>query len=167
MKLDDYLSHVRWNELSVASGAANEVPQALMGLLSPDEETQRRSYWQLDNEVVLQSDLYEAAYFVIPVLVQMLVDRVAHGRERIYDLLYEIANGYAPPEIECQTFDGRAIPLKNACVEELKRGLSVFDRDTVDEDTLVKTKAKELVQLLVKDVPIEESNGIMPIDRLK
>jgi hypothetical protein len=124
------------------------VPEALIGLLSPDEETQKRSYWRLDNHVVLQSDLYEAAYFVVPILVQMLGDRVTHGRERIYDLLYEIANGYAPPTTLCRAKDGRLTPLRQACAEELNNGLPVFNRDTMDEDPRVAVKAGELVKLL-------------------
>lgn len=148
MKLDEYISHVPWNEVRVASGKAGHVPEALIGLLSPDEEAQNRSYWRLDNEVVLQSDLYEAAYFVVPVLVQMLSDRVTHGRERIYDLLYEIANGYAPPTTLCRTRDGRLLPLQHVCAEELKKGRTVFDRDAMDEDPRVGAKAMELVELL-------------------
>jgi hypothetical protein len=148
VKLDQYISHVPWSEVRVASGKAGHVPEALIGLLSPDEETQNRSYWRLDNEVVLQSDLYEAAYFVVPVLVQMLDDRVAHGRERIYDLLYEIANGCAPPTTLCRTKDGRLVPLRQACLDELKNGLSVFDRDTTDEEASIAAKARELVALL-------------------
>jgi len=148
MKLDESISHVRWNEIKVASGKADHVPEALIGLLSPDEEMQERSYWRLDNEVVLQSDLYEAAYFVIPFLLQMLDERVPHGRERIYDLLYEIANGDAPSTSLCRTRDGRLMPLREACTEELSRGLRIFDRDTVDEDPRIKAKAKELAAVL-------------------
>ena len=89
------LARVAWHEKDIASGKANHVPDAICGLTSSDERTRNRSYWRLDNEVVLQSDLYEAAYFVIPFLVQILNVQPDHGRDLIYDLLYEIANGFA------------------------------------------------------------------------
>ena len=127
---------------------AEQVPEALIGLLSPDEETHNRSYWRLDNEVVLQSDLYEAAYYAIPILVQMLADRVPHGRERIYDLLYEIANGYAPATNLCRTRDDRLVPLREACAKELTSGVDVFNRDANDEDPRIGAKARDLMELL-------------------
>ena len=152
MKLDESISCVPWNDIKVASGTAEQVPDALIGLLSPDEETQNRSYWRLDNEVVLQSDLYEAAYYVIPILVQMLADKVPHGRERIYDLLYEIANGYAPATSSCRTRDGKLVTLREACAEEPNDGLNIFRQDADDADPRITAKARELVALLGETV---------------
>jgi hypothetical protein len=153
MKLDDCISSVNWKEIKVASGSAEHVSEALIGLLSPDEETQNRSYWRLDNELVLQSDLYEAAYYATPILIQMLADSVPHGRERIYDLLYEIANGYAPMTTLCRTRDGRLVPLREACAKELASGVGVFNRDTNDEDPCIGAKARELVELIGEHAP--------------
>ena len=147
MKLDDTISSVPWHDIKVASGSAEQVPEALLGLQSPDEETRNRSYWRLDNEVVLQSDLYEAAYYVIPILIQMLEDKVA-GRARIYDLLYEIGNGYAPATTLCRTREGYLMPLRFACYLELAKGSSVFMRDTADLDKSIAVKATELIDLL-------------------
>jgi hypothetical protein len=151
------LSAVPWGQKSVASGSAAHVPQALAGLVSPDAAVRNRSYWQLDNEVVLQSDLYEAAYFVIPFLIRFLSEKSPHGRDRIYDLLFEIANGEAPTTITCETSDGDVLPLKQACAGELKKGLSVFRRDTSDADPLIRQKAKELIELLTSGEA--EKNG--------
>jgi hypothetical protein len=148
MQAVDNLSRIAWGEKAVASGKADKVPQALAGLLSPDEQVRNRSYWQLDNEVVLQSDLYEAAYFVIPFLVSFLRDHVPYGRDRVYDLLYEITNGEAPPTVMCRTTEGDGIPLKAACTREVKKGLAVYIRDTKDADPLVKQKAKQLVDVV-------------------
>src|SRR5437868_596771 len=117
------LCSIPWSEKSVASGRADSVPQALMGLVSPDASLRDRSYWQLDNEIVLQSDLYEAAYFVIPFLIQFLRAKVPHGRDRIYDLLHEIAHGDAPASVMCRTKEGNEVPLKEACSREVAKGL--------------------------------------------
>src|SRR5438128_80126 len=96
MIAEEDLRAIPWSQKSVASGKADHVPEALAGMVSPDERLRERSYWRLDNEVVLQSDLYDAAYFVIPFLIQYLLERVPHGRDRVYDLLIEIGRGFAP-----------------------------------------------------------------------
>jgi hypothetical protein len=150
LTLED-LSRVAWSEKAVASGTADKVPQAVIGLLSPEADVRNSSYWQLDNVVVCQSDLYEAAYFLIPFLVRLLDEKAQFGRDRIYDLLYEIANGYAPPSVKLRTNEGDETTLKMACDREVRKGLNVFFRDTTDEDPRVCAKAKELVELLEGD----------------
>jgi len=158
MRTLEDLHAIAWSEKAVASGKADKVPQALVGLLSPDEKVRDRSYWQLDNEVVLQSDLYEAAYFVIPFLIDSLKATVPFGRERIYDLLYEIAHGDAPSTTVCRTNEGDIVPLNQACAGELKKGLALFLRDTTDGNPAIREKAKELLELLDGN---EQENGLI------
>lgn len=142
------LTRIAWKEKTVASGKAEGVPEALLGLLSWDESVRHRAYSQLDNEVVLQSDLYEAAYFVVPFLITMLRENAKFGRDRVYDLLYEIANGYAPPDVVCLTNEGDEISLKDACLREVNKGRDVFVRDITGHNSQISEKAKELVELL-------------------
>jgi hypothetical protein len=147
--LADELARIPWSTLDVASGKAGHVPKALLGLLSPDETVRNTSYWQLDNEVVCQSDLYEASYFVVPFLLKMLHEPVRYGRDRIYDLLFEIANGSAPPTVECRTHEGEQVPLKVASFREVEKGMDVFKRDAVaDSDPRIRKKAEELIEAL-------------------
>jgi hypothetical protein len=153
VELETLIHAVPWGDLAVASGRASHVPEALLNLLSPDAETRNRAYWQLDNEVVLQSDLYEAAYFVVPILIMILEGKPEFGGDRIYDLLYEIANGWAPATTVCRSRDGTVIPLKEACVQELRRGIRVFSADMTDPDPSLSAKAGELVGLLEESGP--------------
>lgn len=140
-------SEVTWTGKAVTPGKPGQVPQALAGLVSPDEEVRNRSYWQLDNEVVLQSDLFEAAYFVIPFLLQYLDEKVPYGRDRVYDLLYEIANGYAPSTVLCQTSEGDEIPLQAACDRELMKGMHIFLRDAADANSVIREKAMKFTEM--------------------
>jgi len=148
MGMMEELNRIDWGDLVVASGKANQVPKALIGLLSPDESIRNRAYAQLDNEVVCQSDLYNSSYFVIPFLIRLLADKVEYGRDRMYDLLYEIANGYAPSDVKCRTNEGEEMTLKEACDRELKKGLSTFRNDALDHDNQISQKALELIELL-------------------
>src|SRR5438132_1009336 len=148
MLTQEELSTIPWSQKSTASGNAAKVPQALAGLVSPDATVRERSYWQLDNEVVVQSDLYEAACLVIPFLIRFLSENVAHGRDRICDLLCEIGHGGDTSTVTCRTMDGQVAPLKVGCTGELKQGLDVFLRDTNDPDPLIRDKANELIEPL-------------------
>jgi hypothetical protein len=143
----DYHS-IDWEKLSTNHGTAARVPRALEGLTSEDPEERRRSYFGLDNVVVLQSDLSEAACAVVPFLIEMLRRRPTYGRDLIYDLLFEIANGYAPDDYLWNTADGRKILLRVACLEEVKKGVEVFGRDLADPDESVRSQASELLELI-------------------
>jgi len=147
---------INWNDIKTNIGMATGVPAALEGLTSDDPQMRHCSYWQLDNVVVLQSDLSEAACVVVPYLVEMLEHGPAYGRDKIYDLLYEIANGYAPDDYLWRTPEGEGIPLRIACLEQVKKGTKVFERDLTDQDDQVKSKASELLELLRSSSSEEE-----------
>jgi hypothetical protein len=78
----------------------------------------------------------------------MLASKIEFGRDRIYDLLFEIANGFAPLTMICHTSDEGNMPLKDACVREVKRGIDIFLADMNSPNPQVQKKAKELFELL-------------------
>jgi hypothetical protein len=147
-QIADQLAKIPWDTLDVASGKGSHVPKALMALISPDEKVRNEGYWQLDNEVVCQSDLYETAYYVVPFLLGWLRERVPSGRDRIYDLLYEIANGEAPQDVRVRTNNGDEVSLKSASAQEVNKGLDIFRRDAADPDPRISKKSKELLNFL-------------------
>ncbi|MCP4536765.1 MAG: hypothetical protein GY832_06430 [Chloroflexi bacterium] len=89
------LGKVSWKELRQAHGNASHVPQAIRDLVSERAHVRKSAYWKLDNFVVLQGDLYEAAAYVPPFLISILKSSVPHGRDLVLDVLYEIGNGCA------------------------------------------------------------------------
>lgn len=69
------LSRHDWSALRCAGGPATDVPQELRGLLAATNgEERRKHYWKLDNNVVVQGNLYEAAVPVVSVLCAALAD---------------------------------------------------------------------------------------------
>jgi hypothetical protein len=108
------IDEVNWSELRQAHGDAGHVPEAIKGLIANDPKVQEASYWKLDNHIVLQGDLYQAAFYVIPFLIEILKSNIQSGRNYVYDLLFEIANGCAPDEVSC-VYDGLNLPLTDAC----------------------------------------------------
>lgn len=143
------LLHIPWETKRVLPGTkADRIPEALCGLLSENPDIRKQAYWHLDNCVVVQSDLYEAAWYVIPFLLEILQASVDAGREEVYDLLYEIGNGGARPEQVIVHENGTTYPLEAACREEVIAGWPLYLADMHHERLSVKGKALELIESL-------------------
>ncbi|SMF41371.1 hypothetical protein [Pseudobacteriovorax antillogorgiicola] len=138
------IEKIDWSNLKTASGTASEVPRAIRDLTSVDSKTRERAYWQLDNHVVLQSDLYESAYFVVPFLIEILDSKIIDGREYVYDLLFEIANGYAPEDEIC-VYDGCKIYIKQGTRDRVVAGIETYMKEILDTSSNCRSKALELV----------------------
>lgn len=90
------LSRYDWSALRCACGSATGVPQALRGLLAAATWDERQKhYWQLDNNVVVQGNLYEAAVPVVGVLCAALAEgglsSAAHSG--VVELLSQLVGG--------------------------------------------------------------------------
>jgi hypothetical protein len=139
---------VNWSRLTTAHGSAEHVPRALADLVSLDPDQRQRGYWELDNHVVLQGDLYEAAPFVALALIEILRDRTQPGRNLIYRLLWEIRNG-AAAETEMVTLpDGRRMSLMLAARVVVAEGLPHYVGDVLAPDPQLRREALQLVTSL-------------------
>jgi hypothetical protein len=136
---------IDWAALRTAHGNAAHVPGALAGLRGETEDTRKAAYWQLDNHVVLQGNLFEAAPFVADELVRML-DEELPGPTKVllYRLLYEIRNGYAP-DVDTVIHDGQNVPLLQACRQVVGDALPSYQADLTTPDTSVR---REVIDLL-------------------
>jgi hypothetical protein len=99
------LRRIPWGELRAAHGRdANAVPDALRQLAEAvTEDALRRAYWRLDNEVVVQGALFQAAEFVVFPLLQLLHQGSPRRQRYVLDLLIEItgrAAGVHHEEVE-------------------------------------------------------------------
>lgn len=136
---------IDWAVLRTAHGSAAHVPDALAGLRNDDEDIRTAAYWQLDNHVVLQGNLFEAAPFVADELMRMLKDEVSGPtRVLIYRLLFEIRNGYAR-DIDTVTRDGRSVPLREACQQTVSTALQLYRADLVAADAGLRKEAVDLL----------------------
>ena len=138
------LEHINWSELRQAHGDAGHVPTALKGLISSDETEQEASYWKLDNHVVLQGDLYESAFYVIPFLLELLESGITNGRNYVYDLLFEIANGYAAEEVSCN-YQGESLDLTEACKRSVLTGINLYLNEVANIGSESRENALDLI----------------------
>jgi hypothetical protein len=134
-----------WAALRTAHGNAAHVPDALAGLRSDADDVRAAAYWQLDNHVVLQGNLFEAAPFVADELLRMLTGELSGPTKvRVYQLLYEIRNGYAP-DVDTVDRGGRSVPLRQTCQDVVDGALPLYRTDLTTSDAAVR---REVVDLL-------------------
>ena len=135
---------VPWHQLRDDVGTAEGVPGAIRDLLNATSaEDAERAYWRLDNRVVVQGQLFEAAPWVVgPLLVGLTRPRPAFVREQVANLLVEIACG-GPHESEPVDADGVALDAR--CQAELRRGLSLFYALVDDPVPMVRLGALDLL----------------------
>ena len=144
------IKDVNWSKLDQAHGKSDHIPEAINGLVSNDKDIRDASYWKLDNYIVLQSDLYEAAFHVIPFLIEILDSDIQHGRNNIYDLLFEIANGSAPDDIKC-VYHGEETELTTACHSLILNHEKVYLDEISNVFSLSRMKALELLVSLTEN----------------
>lgn len=149
---DDLARRLRaepWERLEEAGGAATGVPDALLALAAAtDPDDIRRAYWRLDNHVVVQGSLHEAAYPLLPYLLELLAaDRHRPSRVALYDLLVEIAAGRPA------TAGGEA-DLGEACralVREAGLGMVVDDLVADGTDEAIRDRALHVLMAVETD----------------
>jgi len=146
--IESLIRSVRWDEMRSLNGSAEHVPAALRDLLSDNLDVINRAYWKLDNHVVVQADLFEAAYYVIPILLQMLREGIDTGRIRVYDLLFEICNGHGQCGEMLKTAHGEELLLRVACRQEIRRGIELFEADLHNQDEEFSRNARDLLECL-------------------
>jgi len=138
---------IEWMKLKQAHGDASHVPEAVEQLISDDEEKREKAYWELDNNVVLQSDLYEAAFYIIPFLLEILRSNIAVGREHVYALLAGIANGFAP-EAATILINGKRIPLSIACRNMVLDHINIYLDEVQNQASDYRDSALDLLMSL-------------------
>ena len=134
------LSRPDWSRLNEIEGAATGIPVALRELLSAQSaEDVTRAYWKLENRVVVQGQLFEAAIHCIPVLLAALIsqERPRFVRIGILELMFQIVNG-------------------STHEEEVKRGLC-------NVDVRCRLSAKHGLWLLYREVVYGETDAATDI----
>lgn len=101
-----------WGSLRTLSNDATHVPKAILALITDNEEDFNNAYWQLENHIVVQSDLYSAAAIVPKYLEEVFIK--SKFKDRVSDLLFEIGAGYSSDIHLMKTcFNETKLVLKN------------------------------------------------------
>src|SRR4051794_17110631 len=88
------LSEIDWSSLGHSYGSAEDVPDMLRGLISPDAGVRDASYSALENSLDHQGvQRWEATARAVPFLLGLLTDPQTPDRDCILHLLGEFAIG--------------------------------------------------------------------------
>jgi hypothetical protein len=144
------IRQIDWSKLREIDGVATSVGIALVRLLTAEKvEDAQSAYWEIENHVVVQDDVYESAEACVGVLIAALIDeRPRFVRIAILGLLFQILSGSAS-EIELQ-FNNEKIVER--CKGRAREGLWLLVRELV----LGEDAALDVLRLLVESERIAE-----------
>ncbi|GAA0648927.1 hypothetical protein GCM10010174_85500 [Kutzneria viridogrisea] len=113
-----------WDSMPVMGDRSEQVPLNLFGLIAADSESAvEEFYWGLENVVVVQGQLFEAAPAVVSVLLASLVGELSpSARRMILELLFQLVSG----ESDEEAIERGNPELGAACREQARLGISVL-----------------------------------------
>jgi hypothetical protein len=148
--LQYFLALVNWESLrAIGPGQARKVPDAVRRLVSADSETDATAaYWELDNNVVVQGQLFEAARPLIPVLLAAVAGELTTpARLRVVDLIVEIASG-RPDESEVALANTE---LGRDCRSAVRAGVWLFYEMLVRAEAPLRKRAVQIIYAVDED----------------
>ena len=136
-----------WARLRQATGHAGHVPDSIRAMLkagTPDELDER--YWELENHVVIQGRLFQAAPPVVSVLMASLscAERPDWVRVGLLDLLFQLVIGTSH---ESEIANGAHL-LGPTCKKAARHGLWVLYRELVEGE---RDAAKDVLNQIEED----------------
>jgi hypothetical protein len=88
------LNTIDWANVRAMFGSGVHLPDAIRDLGSADADVREAAVERLDNSVVVQGALTDAAAVIVPFLTEIVAEPGAHGKSESLDLLFELARGY-------------------------------------------------------------------------
>ena len=110
-----------WNQLQVMGDRSDRVPGSLRGLVfAMDEDEATLYYWELENTVVVQGQLFEAAPAVVSVLLAALAEGVSsEAIGWVLELLFQLVSG----DSDVEAVERGNGSLGDACRNKAREGL--------------------------------------------
>lgn len=143
------LARIDWTELTVTDGPATGVPSALLRLSRTSTLDEGwKVYWELDNTIVVQGNLFGAAVAVIPFLIGLAIEHDDHRRLLALELLIQLASGTTHP---AEADEGH-LDLGERCRRQAATGLEFFYSLLEAPTEEIRDRAVELIGAVEEDV---------------
>lgn len=136
-----------WSALRTLIGPADFVPAAIERLLTAATDAEASdAYWELDNRVVVQGQLFEAAEAVARELVTRICSSGASepGLSRALDLLVELAYGDA----DASEVAAGNLGLGARCRDEIRNGMHCLRSSAAAGDDRAQAAIRDLTDRL-------------------
>jgi hypothetical protein len=153
------LKQVPWSRLRHAYGRASDTPRHLRALTSRWKFRRDRAIDKLSWSIVHQGSVYEAAAYAVPFLIELATSPLAPERDRILEMLYDIATGgswheaHQHMEPVRRTWDEQQIAQHireqhgwiDQIVRELRNGITAVLPLLNDRDVTIRMQAARLL----------------------
>ncbi|MFD2205558.1 hypothetical protein [Kiloniella antarctica] len=149
-----------WRKLETVPSSNSNISTALLDLSRAITKNQAHdAYWRIDNHVIVQGDLYQAAVAVVPCVLEILQNCPKEARPFCLDLLAEIGFG---------TVDSLQQTIMDDCHREVSRGASIyFHILQVGSDKKKEIAAILLIGVCLKYDPTLHDRVIWHLEKLK
>ena len=131
----DHIYKENWKNLTVLTGTAEHIPEAVLGLLYEDKATFVAAYWKIDNYSVVQGDLFTSAEVLPKYLYEVVLK--SKYKEGVIDLIRQIGSGYSEDN-----------ELRKRCYAEAVRAFEML----LAHPEIESTKYFELIQKELNDI---------------
>jgi hypothetical protein len=141
------LNRPNWDHIVESDGPATKIPGAIRELLAAATPEQAElAYWKLENHVVVQGQLFEAACFVVPIIMTALLqeERPRFIQISLLELLFQIVHG----ESHCEETARGLANLRDRCRAAAREGLWILYHAFINRNLV---GAKEVIELIDKD----------------
>ena len=137
-----------WSKIKTGVGYANHIPEAIKNLSSLLEEERHKAYWNIDNYIVIQSDLYEAAYYIIEPILELMEKEYTVNRLYPLRILTEIALGGSSEVIKTEKYG--ITTVSEACMNCLKDNKERIEKITVYDEDELEEKESLIEEIILK-----------------
>ncbi|MFL9481688.1 hypothetical protein ACI6Q2_02850 [Chitinophagaceae bacterium LWZ2-11] len=144
--IDNELANKAWNNIRCAYGGSQDLPHAVKTLLLAESVNDAEdAYWKLENVIVVQGQVYQAAEYVMPSLVCALNYSIpSFVKISTYELIFQIING-TPQSDEFSNGNDKII---ERCISIAREGLWIYYEEFLDGN---KEMAEEILDIIDKD----------------
>lgn len=139
------MENTDWSKIKTGVGFANHIPDAIKNLNSSSDEERKKAYWSIDNYAVIQSDLYEVAYYIIEPILKLLEKEYTVNRLYPLRILTEIAIGGSDELMKTEKYGTTTV--EEACMNYLKENKQRIEQIVVRDDDEIEEKESLLEEI--------------------
>lgn len=132
------MKNIEWNKIKTGTGYATHIPEAIRKLNSFSEHEREKAYWEIDNHAMIQSDLYEAAFYIIEPILELLEKEYTVNRLYPLRILTEISIGGSSELINTKQYG--IITMEEACLNYLKDNKQRIEKIIVHDNNEIEEK---------------------------
>ena len=141
------LDQVNWTRLTHAYGPADDVPELIRKLVSPDAALRRKALRELNGNIYHQGTVYEATAYAVPFLLEVLTAPECDEQPQLLSLLSAVVTGFdemwLPAGLPVADHRAAAVGGEAVLAAAPRPGDDDFDEDEADYEYVENLSAED------------------------